>query len=159
MALSHPWIIAIFAFALSPFPLHLSSAPAPNAQTNASNDALMKYAGRWESKCQDGRTFVVVDLRPDGNEINGSVSIGNMHGDDEGACMLVTAPPVPEHALKIGQASLHNGVLDFTASQATSGKPLHFEFKQSGQDKADLKLLGTPVEQHPWPLEKVRQTN
>lgn len=150
-------IVSILALAVFPA---LSFSPMQlTAQSNAANDTMQKYSGRWESKCQDGRTFVVVDLLAEGSQLNGTVSIGNMHGDNEGACMLVTAPPTPDHALKIGEATMHNGILDFSASQPTVSKALHFEFKQTGPEKADLKLLGTPVEQHPWPMEKVRQTN
>lgn len=148
--------ISILAFAL--FPLLSFSPQQSVAQNDASKDTIQKYTGRWESKCQDGRTFVVVDLRAEGSQVNGTVSIGNMHGDNEGGCMLVTAPPTPEHALKISEAAMHNGTLDFSASQSTATKSIHFEFKQTAQDKANLKLLGTPVEQHPWPMEKVRQT-
>lgn len=148
-------IVSIIAFALFPA---LSFSPLQSmAQSIASKDTIQKYAGRWESKCQDGRAFVVVDLRADGSRVNGTVSIGNMHGDDEGACMLVTAPPTPEHALKISQSVVHSDILSFAAAQSSDGKLLHFEFKETGQNKADLKLLGTPVEQHPWPLERLQR--
>jgi hypothetical protein len=152
-------IFCILALALaSHLPLHLL-AKSEQANTNAAkaNDSLLKYPGTWEGKCQDGRTFVVLALRAEGDHLAGTVSIGNMHGDDEGACMLVTAPPAPEHALKVGEAVAHNDVLSFAGSQSSDSKPVRFEFKEIDQNKADLKLLNTPVEQHPWALERVQR--
>lgn len=154
-------IFSLLALALLPHaPLHPSSSPEQsNPQRDEAKDTILKYAGTWEGRCQDGRTFVVLDLRVEGNQIGGTVSIGNMHGDDEGACMLVTAPPVPEHAQRISGVALHNGVLSFDGSQRADGRVTHFEFRQADQNKADLKLRNTPVEQHPWSLEKVRRTD
>ena len=150
-------VFCISALALaSLLPLHLlANSEQANTQSAKTNDALLKYAGTWEGKCQDGRTFVVLALRAEGDQLAGTVSIGNMHGDDEGACMLVTAPPVPEHAMKIGETVAHNDVLSFAGSQSGDHKPVRFEFKEIDQNKADLRLLNTPVEQHPWSLQRV----
>ena len=145
-------ILALALFSNLPL-LHLS------AQSAKTKDSILKYAGTWEGKCQDGRTFVVLALYPEGDRLAGTVSIGNMHGDDEGACMLVTAPPAPEHALKVGEAVAHNDFLSFAGSQSSDSKPVRFEFKEIDQNKADLKLLNTPVEQHPWTLERVQRPN
>jgi len=120
------------------------------------DDSLSKFAGTWKGTCQDGRTFVVLTLQANQDQLDGTVSIGNMHGDDEGACMLVTAPPVPEHAQKVGHAAVANGVLSFHGSQRPDGTPTLFELKQTEEGKADLKLLNTPVEKHPWPLVKAQ---
>ena len=114
-----------------------------------------KLAGTWKGECQDGRTFVIVVLNASGNDITGSVSIGEMHGDDEGACMLVKAPPVPVHAQTISQASADQSVLSFRGSARPDGSYTKFEFRQTEQNKAELKLLGTPVEKHPWHLARV----
>ncbi len=143
---------------ISYLPLHVlaKSEPANTQSANAQNSVL-KYAGTWEGKCQDGRTFVVLALHAESDQLAGTVSIGNMHGDDEGACMLVTAPPVPEHALKIGEAVAHDDVLSFAGSQSSDHKPVRFELKEIDQNKANLKLLNTPVEQHSWALERVRR--
>ena len=79
----------IFAIALTQFP----GAPvyaSPNqesstAEANKARDSLAKLAGRGEGKCQDGRTVVVVVLEANQGKVEGTVSIGNMHGDDVGA--------------------------------------------------------------------------
>lgn len=137
----------------------LAKSELATTQSQHSKSSILKYAGTWEGKCQDGRTFVVLSLRVEGEQIAGTVSIGNMHGDDEGACMLVTAPPAPEHALKIGDMVAHNDVLSFSGSQPSDSKSVRFELKEIDQNKADLKLLNTPVEQHPWVLERVQRTD
>lgn len=117
-------------------------------------DSLSKFAGTWKGICQDGRTFVVLTLKVNQDQLDGTVSIGNMHGDDEGACMLVTAPPVAEHAQKISHTAIADGTLSFNGSQRPDGTPTLFELKQTEEGKADLKLLNTPVEKHPWLLVK-----
>ena len=70
--------------------------------------------------------------------------------------MLVTAPPVPEHAQTISHPAVANGVLSFNGSRRPDGSFTHFELKQTEDGKADLKLLNTPVEKHPWLLMKVQ---
>jgi hypothetical protein len=86
----------IFPIALTLFPmasLYASPSQEPStAEENKAKDSLAKLAGTWEGKCQDGGIFVVVVLEVKENKVGGTVSIGKMHGDDAGACMLVTAP-------------------------------------------------------------------
>lgn len=120
------------------------------------SDSLSKLAGTWKGTCQDGRTFVVLTLQMNQGQLDGTVSIGNMHGDDEGACMLVSAPPVPVHAQKLSHVAIANGVLSFTGSQRPDGSFTHFELRQTEEGKANLKLLNTPVEDHPWLLVKAQ---
>ena len=148
------FLVFIVGFGL--LPLTITAAVAQ--QSNSSKDSLPKFAGSWEGKCQDGRTFVVLALRVIENQVAGTVSIGNMHGDDEGACMLVTAPPVPEHAQKISNAVAHDEILSFNGSKRPDGSFARFEVTESGPDKAELKLLDTPVEKHPWRLVKSKQS-
>lgn len=130
-------------------PLFLLQIVLPFAFANP-DDSRSKFAGTWKGTCQDGRTFVVLTLQVNQDQLDGTVSIGNMHGDKEGACMLVIAVPVPEHAQTIST----NGILSFNGSQRPDGTSTHFELKQTEAGKADLKLLNTPVEKHPWLLVK-----
>jgi hypothetical protein len=116
--------------------------------------SLSQFAGTWQGQCQDGRTFVVLAVQLRGNQLDGTVSIGNMHGDDEGACMLVTALPTPEHAQKISNVAANGNVLSFNGSKRPDGTPTRFELTETAPDKAELKLLDTPVEKHPWLLVK-----
>lgn len=137
-------------------PLHVLANPQQDVQRNDDKDSIQMFTGTWEGKCQDGRTFVVLVLQSTDNQIGGTVSIGNMHGDHDGACMLVTAPPVPEHAQKIGHASAKQNILSFHGSERPDGTFTRFELKETERDKAELKLLDTPVEEHPWQLVRVQ---
>ena len=152
----------IFSIALTLSPMATRYAGAnqePSAtEANKAKGSLAKLAGTWEGKCQDGRTFVVVVLEVNGSQVGGTVSIGNMHGDDAGACLLVTAPPVPEHAQKIGEAVVEHNTVSFRGSQRPDGSFARFELRQIAPDKAELKLLDTPVEEHPWHLVKVQKS-
>ena len=129
----------------------------PTAEASKAKGSRAKLAGTWEGKCQDGRIFVVVVLEVNESQVGGSVSIGNMHGDDAGACLFVTAPPVPEHAQRIGEAVAEHNTLSFRGSQRPDGSFARFELRQIAPDKAELKLLDTPVEEHPWQLVKVQK--
>lgn len=147
-------LILSFVFALLQFCPLLAPAQQTSS-TQAGNDSLASFAGTWEGKCQDERPFVVLTLRSDGT---GTVSIGNMHGDNEGACMLVTAPPAPEHAQKISGAAAHGGTLSFHGAGRPNGNFSRFQFKLTGNDTGELKLMDTPVEKHPWQLVKTNKT-
>jgi hypothetical protein len=114
-----------------------------------------RFVGTWEGKCQDERPFVIVALKQDGKQLAGTVSIGNMHGDDAGACMMVLAPPVPEHAQNISNAVATENTLSFNGSKRPDGNFARFELTLTGKEQAQLKLLGSPVENHPWQLVRV----
>jgi hypothetical protein len=151
----------LFAIALTLFPMAsvyaLPNQESSTAKANQAKDSPAKLAGTWEGKCQDGRTFIVVVLEVSDGKVGGTVSIGNMHGDDVGACLLVTAPPVPEHAQKIGDAVAEHNTVSFHGSQRPDGRFVRFELTEIAPDKAELKLLGTPVEDYPWKLVKVQK--
>jgi hypothetical protein len=151
----------IFSIALTLSPmasLHAWPNQEPStAEANKAKDSPAKLAGTWEGKCQDGRIFVVLVVEVNESHVGGTVSLGNMHGDDAGACMLVTAPPLPEHAQKIGEAVAEHNTVSFRGSRRPDGKCARFELKQIAPDKAELKLLDTPVEEHPWQLVKVQK--
>jgi hypothetical protein len=119
-------------------------------------DSLERFAGTWEGQCQDGATFVVVALQLNKAQLGGTVSIGNMQGDGAGACLLVLAPPVPEHAQKISEPVAQQNVLSFEESKHPDGTFARFELKRTGLNKAELRLLDTPVADHPWQLVKVQ---
>ena len=148
--------VLLFFMGLNLLPVALQPAAAQPPQSN--RDSLVKFAGVWEGKCRDGRNFVVLTLQMTGNDLGGTVSIGNMQGDDEGACILVTAPPVPEHAQKISATVGNQNRLSFKGSKRPDGSFAQFELTETGPDKAELKLLDTPVEKHPWLLVKSEKT-
>lgn len=144
-------VCVLFGFGLSVF--------AQAGKEEGASDGVAGLIGKWEGKCQDGRAFVELTLQREGNQFIGTASIANMHGDDEGACMLVTAPPTADHALKISNAIAKHETLSFRGTQPSNASSAQFELKQIATDKAELKLLHTPVEKHPWLLVRVQQPN
>ena len=128
-------------------------------ENSDSQNSLDKFAGTWEGKCQDGRTFVLLTLKREANRLSGTVSIGNMHGDDEGACMLVLAAPVPEHAQPISGAEAKQNTLSFNGAKRPDGSYTRFELTLNENGEAQLKLMGSPVEDHPWQLAKASATS
>jgi hypothetical protein len=145
-----------FAFLqpLTPLP----AQEKPTVTTKEGADSLDNFAGTWEGKCRDGATFVVVILKVNGTNLDGTVSIGNMNGDHAGACVSVSAPPVPEHAQKITEAIVKQNILSFNGAKRPNGGFARFELKRIDLNNAQLKLLETPVEEHPWPLVNVQKS-
>jgi hypothetical protein len=80
-----------------------------------------------------------------------------MNGNHSGACVSVSAPPVPEHSQKITEAVVKQNILSFNGSKRQNGTFTRFELTQTDVDKAQLKLLETPVEDHPWQLMKIHK--
>jgi hypothetical protein len=135
----------------------LTAAVAPNSAfgnmtTDSEETAVSRFIGTWQGKCQDGKTFVLLDIRQSRDQVDGTVSIGNMHGDHEGACMIVLAPPVPEHAQTISNAVAKQNTLTFDGAKRPDGSATRFELTLTEKGAAELKLLGSPVENHPWQL-------
>jgi pimeloyl-ACP methyl ester carboxylesterase len=116
--------------------------------------SLQNFVGVWEGKCQDGATFVVVDLQLNGAQLGGTVSIGNMQGDNTGACLMVLAQPSAEHSQNISSTSAEQNILSFNGAKRPDGAFARFEMKETGEGKGELKLLDTPVADHPWQLVK-----
>ena len=137
--------------------------PPPTQETSRdavknATASLHRFVGVWEGKCQDGATFVVVDLQQQGGaQLAGTVSIGNMQGDNTGACLMVLAPPVTEHSQKISDATAVQNVLSFKGAKRPDGTFARFELSETGEGKGQLKLLDTPVADHPWQLVKVQK--
>jgi len=160
MALTHQ-IIFLFALAFTFLQPAAAQATADRDRstldTKNGADSLDRFAGTWEGKCQDGATFVVMALHLNGTQLEGTISIGNMNGNHKGACVSVLEPPVPEHAQKIADASAVQNVLAFKGSRRPDGSFSRFELTQTESDKAELKLLDTPVADHPWQLVKVHE--
>jgi hypothetical protein len=136
--------LLLFTALLSQPPRLLAQQPGGDAAS------FRRFAGVWKGVCADGKDFVVLTLRPSGADLSGTVSIANMHGED-GQCATVIEPPTEEHAMKVSGVRLRGDVLAFQGS-ANAG----FEMTTTGSDGARLKFLGTPVEDKPWELKRVR---
>lgn len=124
----------------------------PVAAQTASSDGASgsRFVGEWKGTCADGKPFVLLTLRQEEGAITGNVEIANMQGA-EGQCESVTDPPSKEHAMAISDAHLTVKVLTFNGPRDTK-----FEMTTTGANSARLKFLGTPVEDNPWTLERVK---
>ena len=99
-------------------------------------------AGDWVGRCQDGRPFVRLTLRPAVGGYGGTISLGNVKitsqpGAAEGSC-VVNDEPSPEHAMKIAKAAVAGEVLTLDADHGQE-----FEMKMTGGDSAALRFVGT----------------
>jgi hypothetical protein len=120
------------------------------AQQSDGSASTTPFVGTWKGTCADGAEFLVLKLSQSGNEVAGTVSIANMNGG-EGQCEAVIDPPADEHAMKIHDVQLQAKTLAFKGSGRTA-----FEMSVVSDEEARLKLLGTPVENHPWKLKRVK---
>jgi len=72
-------------------------------------------AGRWVGSCEDGKPFVLLDLRPAVGGYGGTISLGNVKVTSSPAAAtgncLVKDPASPEHAMKITKASVAGDLL------------------------------------------------
>ena len=111
---------------------------------------MKPFLGTWKGICTDGGEFIILKFGPSGSDLSGTVSIANMGGAN-GQCATVNDPPTDEHAMKLHDIQLHGKTLAFKGSGQTA-----FEMSILSQDEATLKFLGTPVENHPWKLKRVK---
>ena len=90
------------AFSLTPFVLAglLFQPQAQMAQDRSQQEALQPFAGTWKGICADGKPFVLLALRVTGSDVTGTISIGNIKGD-EGQCATLVDPPSPDQAMKV----------------------------------------------------------
>src|ERR1700677_3897422 len=74
-----PSLIFVLLIAVLSHPLQAQSdAPGPS-------NAGAAFAGMWKGVCQDGRAFVLLTLRSTSNQIEGTISLGNVSlGDSAG---------------------------------------------------------------------------
>lgn len=110
------------------------------------------FVGVWKGVCADGKDFVIVTLREtDAGELEGSVQMANVRGGPDGSCTSVVDAPSAAHAMKISDSKLKGSTLAFKAAAQAD-----FEMTVVGSDDARLKFLGTPSEERPWKLRRVK---
>jgi hypothetical protein len=127
--------------------LFAQSSPQP-VQEKDSGASLKRFVGTWKGFCADGKEFVVLILNQAGSDIGGTISLGKFEGP-EGQCTSVVDLPAEAHAMKITDAQLRGGVLAFKGRGG-----VEFEMTVRSDEGAQLKFLGTPVEENPWVLKK-----
>lgn len=137
-------VCELFLFATALLPGQLTAQ-----DTNGTN-LLKPFLGAWKGICADGQEFVVLKLVQNGTETAATVSIANMGGAN-GQCATVNDPPTDEHAMQMHDFQLHGKSLAFKGSGQTA-----FEMSVSSDDEAILKFIGTPVENNPWKLKRVK---
>jgi hypothetical protein len=111
--------------------------------------------GEWVGMCQDGRPFVSVSLRQAVSGYSGTMSLGNVKitsqpGNPVGAC-TVNDPPSAEHAMKITNTVLRDGVLTFDSEHGQE-----YEMKRTGGDSAELRFVGTNRDESWFGLRRVK---
>lgn len=121
------------------------------AQTGSGDGtSLNRFEGNWKGICADGKPFVLLTLRHEAGAMTGTLEIANMQGS-EGQCESVTDPPSKDHAMHVSDSRVNGKALTFNGSANAK-----FEMTTAGPNSARLKFLGTPVEENPWTLERVK---
>ena len=98
-------------------------------------------AGEWVGLCQDGRPFVLLNLKPAVGGYGGTISLGNVKVTSQpaaanGSC-VVRDPATPEHAMKITKAAVARDLLTFDSEHGQE-----YEMRVTGSDLAELRFVG-----------------
>jgi hypothetical protein len=129
-----------------------ASGPLLQAQCNGSNGGAL-FAGTWKGVCQDGKAFILLELRSTANKIEGSMSLGNVSladsGANKGGSCTVTDPASPDHSASIKDAVVDGRKLTFESSRGQQ-----VEVILTSQDAAKLKFPGTPMERTSFEIHK-----
>ena len=133
-----------------------ASGPFLQAQSNASSSSSgTLFAGAWKGVCQDGKAFILLELRSTANKIEGSMSLGNVSladsGTNKGGSCAVTDPANPDHSTSIKDALVDGQKLTFKSSPGPQ-----VEIILTSQATAKLRFPGTPMEQASF---EIRKTN
>ena len=139
--------VSIVSMLMRLFPIVLVALSFAAQDRSADSRA---FVGHWKAVCADGKEFVLLDLVANGTGIGGTISLGNT-GGEEGQCAYVVNPPNPQHAMKITDAAVKESTLHFRGA----GR-MDFEMRLKNNDQAELKFMGTPVEDHPWVLRRAK---
>src|SRR5215469_2591760 len=99
-------------------------------------------AGEWVGLCQDGRPFVLLNLKPAVGGYGGTISLGNVKVTSQpaasnGSC-VVKDPASPEHAMKITKATVTRDLLTFDSEHGQE-----YEMRRTGSDAAELRFVAT----------------
>lgn len=111
--------------------------------------------GGWVGTCRDGRSFVMLLLRPVESGYGGRISIGNMTVTSRpaaavGECTVKDAA-TPEHSVNITKGVVANGVLTIGSENGQE-----VEMKMTGGDTAELRFVGTAWDASWFGLERVK---
>ena len=131
------------------------SGPLLRAQSDAScpSNGGAPFAGMWKGVCQDGKAFILLTLRSTSNEIEGTISLGNVSlGDspgNKGGTCTVTDPASRDHSTSIKDAVVDGQKLTFESSRGPQ-----VEIILTSRDTAKLRFPGTPMEDASFAIHK-----
>ena len=124
------------------------------AQTNAPNSVnRSSFAGTWRGLCDDGKPFVLPTLSPTSNQIEGTISLGNLKFgsstvSNSNSC-TVANPADAAHSTTIKNATLDGNKLTF---EYFRGQQIEVDLTHQGTAK--LRFLGTPYEETSFVINK-----
>lgn len=131
------------------------SSPLLQAQSDALSptDARAAFSGMWKRVCQDGKAFILLTLRPTSNEIDGTISLGNVDlgnsaGNKGGTC-TATDPASRDHSMSIKDTVVDGQKLTFDSSRGPQ-----VEMILTSRDTARLRFPGTPMENTSFEIHK-----
>jgi hypothetical protein len=131
------------------------SAPLLRAQSFPSgpSNAGAAFAGMWKGVCQDGKAFILLTLRSTSNEIEGTISLGNVSlgasaGNKGGTC-TATDPASRDHSTSIKDVIVDGQKLTFESSRGPQ-----VEIILTSRDTAKLRFPGTPMEDASFEIHK-----
>jgi hypothetical protein len=131
------------------------SAPLLRAQSDVSGppNAGAAFAGMWKGVCQDGKAFILLTLRSTSNQIEGTISLGNVSLDDsagnKGGTCTATDPASRDHSTSIKDVVVDGQKLTF---ESTKGPQV--EIILTSRDTAKLRFPGTPMEEASFEIHK-----
>lgn len=84
------------------------------------------FAGSREGTCQDGKPFVLLTLRPTTDDIEGTISLGNVNlgnsPENKGGTCTTTDPASPGHSMPIKHALVDGQKLTLEFLEACRSK-------------------------------------
>ena len=112
-------------------------------------------AGKWVGSCQDGKPFVLLDLKPALAGYGGTISLGNVKvtsasADAKGSC-VVKDPASPGHAMKITKTSVAEDLLTIDSDHGQE-----YEMRLTGGGTAELRFVATTHDESWFALQRMK---
>jgi hypothetical protein len=141
---------SVLACVLLLSPIHPTLAAQTNTQASVNPPS---FAGTWKGLCNDGKPFVLLTLSPSSNQIEGTISLGNVKFGSStvshtNSC-TVADPADPGHSMPIRNAALDGSKLTFDYAR---GQQIEIDLTRQGT--ARLRFLGTPYEESSFLIDK-----
>ncbi len=125
-------MLAAFAAAAG-FPLRVAETEP------ASKVSPKQFAGTWTAQFE-GKTYIILDLKQNGDAVGGTVSLGNFGVDEDGQVNRVQDEPRPDYAEPIVSSRLEGDTETLTAKGKTGNLNV-LQIKLVSEGEAKIKLL------------------